>query len=85
MLEWLLNPILEFFSSSDDREGEKLNAMLRPYVGKKLWLAVAPDRSKVLFTALTPKLLQAKADALGLDTQDFISCRAPRKIIGGSE
>lgn len=85
MLERLLYPILEFFGSSDNQEDEKMNAILRPYIGKKLWLAIAPDRSKVIFTALTLQKLQEKAETLGLNTEDFISFRAPRKIRGGSQ
>lgn len=89
MLEWLLAPIFRFISSFDEpektQEDEKLDAVLRSYVGKELWLALAPDRSKVLFTAFTLERLQEKANALGLDARDFISCRAPKKIAGDSE
>ncbi len=84
MLERLIDPILNFISSfGQQEEDDKLDVLLRPYAGKELWLAVAPNRSKVLFTAISPKILQAKADALGI--QDFISLRAPRKIEGGSQ
>lgn len=80
MLMRILDPILDFFSSLGKQEenDDKINATVRPYIGKDLWLAMTPDRSRVLFTARTPKILQAKADAKGI--QNFISLRAPRKL-----
>ncbi len=79
MFEWLFAPVLKFFGSlGQPEEDERMETILRPYVGKKLWLAVSPDRSKVLFSAPTPGKLEEKASAIGV--QDFISLRAPRKL-----
>ncbi len=82
MLKWLLNFTFKFIGSFGRQkktpEDDALNAVLRPYIGKDLWLAVAPDRSKVICTALSFKRLQQKTNALGI--HDFISFKAPKKL-----
>lgn len=80
MLDWLFAPIARFISFLDAQEkDEKMHAILRPYIGKDLWLAVSSDRTRVLFTALTPRKLEEKAKTLGVGASDFISFKAPKK------